>query len=328
MAASPARTTPLPVVAALAAVWVIWGSTYLAIKIGLETVPPFAMQAIRFGIAGVLLYVALRMRGAPTPTRAQWWSAAQVGALLLIGGIGLVSVAEDWGVGTGLVATLIAVQPMMMSLAGGLLGTWPRRREWWGMGVGLAGVLVLVADTGLGGSIAGIALVLCSSIAWTAGSILTKRSDMPQGAMASAAEMVCAAPGFVVLALLKGETVQVPSARSAAAVAYLVIVGSIVAFSAYLYLLGRVRPALAVSYAYVNPIIAVILGVVVADEVLSVNMAIALPLVLIGVVVVTTASASTFRARSSSPVENERDQNGGWDESRPESPHAVPASTA
>jgi len=296
------RLRPTPVVAALAAVWVIWGSTYLAIKIGLETVPPFAMQGIRFGIAGLLLYAVMRARGAATPSRRQWFAAAQVGALLLIGGVGLVSVAEDWGVGTGLVATLIAVQPMFMSLAGRWLGSRPQLREWWGMGVGLVGVVLLVADSGLAGSVAGIGLVLFSSVSWTVGSVLSKRRDLPPGAMASAAEMLCAAPGFAVLSLLKGEKLQAPSLRSSLAVVYLIVVGSVVAFSAYLYLLGRVRPALAVSYAYINPLIAVALGVVVADEVLTTNMVVALPLVLVGVALVTTASRPAaeraFRARS------------------------------
>jgi drug/metabolite transporter (DMT)-like permease len=309
------RPPQTPVIAGLAAVWIIWGSTYLAIRIGLETVPPFAMQGFRFAIAGLLLYTALRVRGAASPTRRQWWGAAKVGALFLIGGIGLISVAEDWGVGTGLVATLIATQPMLMSLAGGLFGTWPQRREWRGMGVGLVGVLVLMADAGVGGSVAGIALVMCASFAWTAGSVLSKRTDVPAGAMASAAEMMCAALGFAVLSVLKGEELQPPSLRSVAAVAYLVVVGSIIAFSAYLYLLGRVRPALAVSYAYVNPVIAVVLGVVFADEVLRPNMLVALPLVLGGVALVTTTS----RAASPEPDATRR-------RSR-DCAHAVPAST-
>ena len=160
MNASTART---PVIAALAAVWVIWGSTYLAIKIGLETIPPFALQGFRFAIAGVALFAVLRLRGYPvTDTSCSGCRPRKVGALLLIGGIGLVSVAEDWGVDTGLVATLIAVQPMMMSLAGRWLGTWPQRREWIGMGVGLVGVLVLVArQRDSAAAVGGIGLVMC-----------------------------------------------------------------------------------------------------------------------------------------------------------------------
>jgi drug/metabolite transporter (DMT)-like permease len=314
------RSLGLPVIFALAAVWIIWGSTYLAIKIGLETIPPFAMQGFRFAIAGALLYTFLRVRGVASPTRRQWWAAARVGALLLIGGIGLVSVAEDWGIGTGLVATLIAIQPMMMSLANGVLGTWPHGREWTGMGIGLVGVLVLMGDSGLSGSLGGIGLVMIASVTWTAGSLISKRIDLPKGAMASAAEMLCAAPGFAVLAALKGEELHAPSLRSATALAYLVVVGSIIAFSAYLFLLGRVRPALAVSYAYVNPIIAVVLGAVFADEVISANMAVAMPLVLLGVVLV------TFAARPVPHAAPEHAQIDGWDEPRPESVHAVPAS--
>ena len=143
--------------------------------------------------------------------------------------------------------------------------------------------------------------------------------------------MLCATPGFAVLAALKGEALQAPSARSLAALAYLVVIGSIVAFSAYLYLLGRVRPALAVSYAYVNPLIAVVLGVVVADEILSVNMVVALPLVLAGIALVTTAAraaVSVDPVASAEPVTATAHE---WDAGTPDaaqsSSHAVPAST-
>jgi drug/metabolite transporter (DMT)-like permease len=287
------------VVAALAAVWVIWGSTYLGIRIGLESFPPFAMQSIRFTVAGSALFGWLRWRGVPAPSRTEWWAATRVGVLLLIGGLGLVTLAERRGVATGLVATLIAVQPAMLSLSGGLWGRWPGRREWIGMGVGMIGVLVLTADSGFSASPIGFGLVLLASVSWSFGSALSRQLPMPPGAMASACEMLAAAGGYAVLAVVLGEHLHTPSARSVLALAYLAVFGSLIAFSAYLYLLQRVRPTVAVSYAYVNPVIAVILGAAVNHEHVGPALLIALPLILAGVALVMMTSSRGARASES-----------------------------
>lgn len=285
--ATSTRTVP----AAVGAVWVIWGSTYLAIKIGLETIEPFFLQGTRFVLAASILTIVMRRRGAAWPTRRQTRNAAAVGILLLIGGLGMVTLAEDRGVGTGLIATLIAIQPMLMSLWGGLWGTWPKRTEWIGMVVGLVGVAVLMADSGLDGSWDGIALVLVACVSWSFGSALSRRIDMPVGPMATSVEMGAAAVAYLVLGLVAGSEVEMPSLRSGLALGYLVVFGSIVAFSAFTFLVGNVRPALAMSYAYVNPLIAVVLGTLFADEELSVNLAIALPIILVGVAIVTNGSS-------------------------------------
>jgi drug/metabolite transporter (DMT)-like permease len=134
------------VVVALAAVWIIWGSTYLGIKIGLETLPPFFMQGSRFVLAAGIMLTVLRIRRVPWPSRLEIRNACVIGVLLLVGGLGLVTIAEDRGVDTGLVATIIAIQPMMMSLWGGLWRNWPRRIEWIGMLIGLGGVAILMSD--------------------------------------------------------------------------------------------------------------------------------------------------------------------------------------
>lgn len=275
---------------AIAAVWVIWGSTYLGIKIGLETMPPFFMQGCRFVFASSILFVISRRRSAVMPTRRQARNAAFVGVLLLVGGLGMVTLAEDRGVDTGLIATLIAIQPILMSLWGGLWGSWPGRREWIGMAVGLVGVGVLMADGGLAGTSSGVALVLVACVCWSFGSAVSRRIDMPAGAMASVCEMAAAAVVFMVLSAIRTEDIDVPSLRSGLALAYLVTFGSVIAFSAFTFLIGNVRPALAMSYAYVNPVIAVVLGTLFNDEELSVNLAIALPIILIGVALVTAAS--------------------------------------
>ena len=280
----------------ITAVWIIWGSTYLGIKIGLETMPPFFMQGCRFVCASSILFAIARRRGAVMPTRRQVRNAAGVGLLLLIGGLGMVTLAEDRGVDTGLIATLIAIQPMLMALWGGLWGSWPGRREWIGMGVGLVGVAVLMSDAGLAGTWSGIGLVLVACLSWSFGSALSRRVDMPVGAMASVCEMAAAAVAFMVLAVVRQEHVVVPSLRSALAVVYLITFGSVIAFSAFTYLIATVRPSLAMSYAYVNPLIAVVLGTLFADEVLSVNLVVALPIILVGVALVTTATRAAQRA--------------------------------
>lgn len=285
----------------LAAVWLIWGSTYLAIKIGLETLPPFFMQGCRFVVAASIMAVFLRSRGHPWPTRRQTRNAAVIGVLLLIGGLGMVTLAEDRGVDSGLVATIIAIQPMMMSLWGGIWRVWPNRMQWTGMFIGLAGVAVLVSDDGLSGSWGGVSLVFVACVSWSFGSALSRRVDMPDGPMTTTIEMGSAATAFMLLSVVTGENVAAPSLRSGIAVAYLVVFGSVVAFSAFTHLIGNVSGPLAMSYAYVNPAIAVLLGVVFSDESVSTNMALALPVILLGVAIVTNASrpsAATVRGDS------------------------------
>ena len=281
------------VVAALAIVYVIWGSTYLAIKIGLETMPPFFMQGTRFVIGSAAVLGFLRWRGVPWPNRIQVRNAAVVGLLLLIGGLGLVTLAEDRGVDTGLVATIIAIQPMLMSLWGGIWKSWPRRIEWLGMLIGLIGVAILMSDKGLSGSWSGVSLVFIACINWSFGSALSRRISMPDGPMTTGIEMAAAAVGYMLLSFLRSEDIAMPSLKSALGVAYLIVFGSIVAFSAFTYLIANVRGPLAMSYAYVNPAIAVLLGILFSNESLSVNMAVALPVILVGVAIVTNANRAS-----------------------------------
>jgi drug/metabolite transporter (DMT)-like permease len=181
---------------------------------------------------------------------------------------------------------------MLMSLWGGLWRTWPRRVEWIGMLVGLGGVVVLMSDDGLSGSWNGILLVFVACVSWSFGSALSRRIDMPQGFMATGIEMAAAAVVYMGLSAALTEDLGVPSARSALALSYLVVFGSIVAFTAFTYLISNVSGSLAMSYAYVNPAIAVLLGVLFSGESLSANMAVALPVILLGVAIVTNASRS------------------------------------
>lgn len=287
------RTSPgVLVLLALGGVWVIWGSTYLAIRYGLETFDPFVLQGTRFVIAATVLCGFARWRGAVWPTWRQTRNASLIGLMLLIGGVGLVTLAEDQGLNSGVAATIIAVQPMLASVWGGFFGRWPHRVEWIGMTIGLLGVVVLGLSGSLDGTRLGFGLVLIACVNWSVGSMISRQIEMPAGAMATVVEMAAAACGFIVLALVSGEGLAAPTWRSGIAALYLAILGSVIAFSCYVYLLANVRPSLALSYAYVNPIIAVVLGALLYDEVVSVNLLVALPLVVLGVAIVTRAQAA------------------------------------
>ncbi len=247
------------------------------------------MQAIRFTFAGGAVFAWLRLRGEPMPSAREWANAAIIGLLLLIGGLGTVTLAEDRGVGSGLTATMIAVSPMWLALWGRIWGGWPNRREWLGMALGLVAVVVLAIGNDFGASAVGLVLLLVSPISWTFGSALTGHVRMPRGPMASACEMLAGAAGFWILALVTGQGVGSPSARSTAALAYLIVFGSIVAYTAYQYLLEHTTASIATSYAYVNPIVAVLLGTVIVDEPLTWGLCVALPLVVTSVVLITSA---------------------------------------
>jgi drug/metabolite transporter (DMT)-like permease len=285
--ASADRTT---IILALLAVYIIWGSTYLALRFGLESFPPFILNGIRFLLAGAVLFVVLRWRGMAAPTRRQWWSAVRIAALLLVGGVGLVTVAEDLGVGSGIAATAVAIIPVWAAITSGLFGSWPNRLEWLGLGVGLAGVLVLAQEGDFQASALGMALVIISPMLWAFGSVWGPRLDLPRPAMATAAELLAGGAMLMVLGPLLGERIEGPPTVGALlALLYLTVLGSIVAYSAYVYLLGHTRPALATSYAYVNPAVAVLLAMTLGAEVVTGPVFVALPLILAGVAIVAVA---------------------------------------
>jgi drug/metabolite transporter (DMT)-like permease len=296
------RRTPrgVTVGAALISVYLIWGSTYLALRFGLEGFPPFLLNAIRFLVAGGMMYAVLRLRGTPSPTPRQWWNAARVGALMLAGGVGLVTIAEDVGVGSGVVATAVAVIPLWAALVSGWFGRWPARLEWVGLVVGLAGVIVLAQEGDFTSNPTGMILVLVAPISWAIGSVWGSRLDLPRPAMATATQLLTGGAALLVLGPLLGERItEMPPVGAWIALGYLIVFGSIVAYTAYVYLLRTVRPALATSYAYVNPVVAVALGVTLGAEVLTGPAFVALPLILAGVGIVALAPLRARRDRKS-----------------------------
>lgn len=291
------------VVLALAAVYLIWGSTYLALVYGLEGFPPFVLNGIRFTIAGGVMYGLLRVRGHDRPTRRQWLNLTVLGTFMLGGGVGLVTVAEDLGVGSGIAATAAASIPLWAALFAGMFGYWPCRTEWLGIAVGFSGVAVLSLESDLRATAVGTALVIIAPILWSFGSILSKRLELPGIWMATAGQLLAGGLVLLVAGPLRGERIDhVPPAGSVLALVYLTVIGSIVAYTAYMYLLRELSPAAATSYAYVNPIVAVILGVAIGGETIGAPALVALPLILAGVGLIGLAQRGALRPRRRAAV--------------------------
>ncbi|MGB3460946.1 MAG: drug/metabolite exporter YedA [Rhodanobacter lindaniclasticus] len=274
---------------ALFALYVIWGSTYLGIRFALESYPPFLLAGVRFLGAGIALYGFLRWRGMAPPTSLQWRNAAITGLLLLGMGNGLVCFAEE-RVSSGIAAVAVASMPLFAALFSGMYGEWPHRRESIGLAIGFAGVIVLNLGSSLAGSSLGAAALLLAAAAWAFGSAWSRRQSMPPGPMNTAAQMLCASVALLVVGFAGGEHLPAhPTIRATAALIYLAAFGSIIAFSAYLYVLKHARPALATSYAYVNPPVAVLFGVLLAGEHVGPFDLAGMAIILAGVAVITLA---------------------------------------
>lgn len=271
------------------ALYIIWGSTYLGIRIALESYPPFLLAALRFAIAGSLLFGYLRLRGVALPTARQWLNAAVTGVLLLGFGNGLVCYAEE-SVSSGVSAVAVASMPLFAAVFTSMYGEWPTRRETTGLLIGFVGVVVLNFGSALSGSHIGAIALIVASMAWAFGSVWSRRRDMPAGMMNTAAQMLCGSVALLMVGFLTGERLPShPSARATLAAAYLVVFGSFIAFSAYLYVLKHARPAFATSYAYVNPPVAVLFGVLLLGETVGPYDLVGMAIILVGVGTITLA---------------------------------------
>jgi len=284
---NPRQTLPLPLpmplprnrllLPALLACYLIWGSTYLAIHIALPSFPPFFQMATRFLAAGGLLMAWLCLRGHALPSRTEWRNAVLVSILMLGGGMGLTAQATLY-IGSGLIATFIAIVPMMTSGWALLFGQRPSRLEVVGMLTGLVGV--------------GLLCIVGATLSWSLGSVLsTTRLPLTKGAMGFASQMLCGGVALMLGSLLLGEQpVWPPTLEASAAWVYLVLAGSLVAFSAYMYLLAHASSAVATSYAFVNPLIALFLGVALAGEIVTSKEWLACGVILLGVVFILVAA--------------------------------------
>jgi drug/metabolite transporter (DMT)-like permease len=274
-------------IAAFFALYVIWGSTYLVIRIGVEYWPPLLLAGIRFVLAGTLMYAFLRWRGAPAPTWAQWKAAGMIGILLLACGNGGVSVAEHMGVASGVAALAVATVPLFTLLFGYFWGARNTRLEWAGIALGLIGIAMLNLGSNLQSSPLGALLLVFAAASWAFGSVWSKYVPLPSGAMASAVEMLVGGVALLIGSAVSGEQLQaMPPIEGWAALAYLTFFGSIIAFNAYMYLLKNVRPAAATSYAYVNPAVAVLLGIVFVGENIGIEEGLAMLVIISAVVLI------------------------------------------
>ncbi len=274
---------------ALFCTYFIWGSTYLAIRFAIESFPPFLMVGTRFTIAGAILYAVMRYFGSPNPTRAEWRGAAIIGLLLPVFGNGTVSHVQ-LTVSSSVAALSIATAPIWMAIFSSIWGHKITRQEWLGIAVGFVGIALL----NLGGSFKGDAtsalLLMFAAASWSFGSVWGKHLAMPAGLMGAASQMLCGGVIALMLSALFGETwpAQI-SAKSWVAITFLVFLGSIVAYSAYQWLLQNVRPLVASSNTFVNPIVAFVVGIWLANEMVTANEYAALAVILMGVFLILTA---------------------------------------
>ncbi|HET9989659.1 MAG TPA: drug/metabolite exporter YedA [Kofleriaceae bacterium] len=257
----------------LAAVYVIWGSTYLAMRICVVELPPLMMAGVRFALAGgTLLALALRS-GAKLPPRRDWLRMLPIGALLFLGGNGFIAIAEQ-SVSSGGAAVVAAMMPLWVGVLGRLFGTRATAREWLSLVIGFVGVVVLMGGPSLAGEPIHVVLLVFGPIAWALGSLLSRRTQDIGGSHGAlvrpAMQMLLGSAVLLAVALVKGEHWPAHASREAyLSLAYLYLFGSVIGFTAYAWLLAHARPVVATSYAYVNPILAVLLGSALKGEALG-----------------------------------------------------------
>lgn len=283
-----------------AAVYLVWGSTYLAIRYAVQTIPPFLMAGTRFLISGAILYLWTRARGEPRPVRANWRAAVIIAFFLLLGGNGGVVWAEQ-RVPSGLTALLVASVPLWVVLFewwGG--GRPPTGRIWLGIAIGFIGLGILVGPSDLLGGTSvdvwGAAALVTASVTWAIGSVASRRVELPSSPLLSTGmEMLVGGAMMLLLGLAVGEgrgfDVGAVTRESWTGLAYLTIVGSLVGFTSYIWLIHNVEMAKASTYAYVNPVVAVFLGWAIAGEPLSARVLVAAAVIVAGVVFISTGRA-------------------------------------
>lgn len=269
--------------------YIVWGSTYLAMKLALPGYSPYALATIRLVIAAALLGGWLWWRGAPMPTARQWRHSAIVAFFLLVIGNGLVTLGMEHGVSSGVAAIAVASMPLFAALFAGLFGKWPHGRDWIGLAIGFVGVMLLNLGGDLSANPLAALMLLLAPAGWAFGSVFGRRLDLPEPVTASAAQMACAIPMMALVTLARGEPWIRPGVDwvSTSALVYLAVFGSVVGLSAYAYALHHTRPAVATSYAYVNPPVAVLFGVGFAGESLHAFDLAGMAVILAGVALIT-----------------------------------------
>jgi drug/metabolite transporter (DMT)-like permease len=297
---------------ALIAVYIIWGSTYLGIRLAIQTIPPFLMVGIRYLISGTILYTLRRLSGDPAPTRKEWHSASIIGLLLLMGGNGALAWAE-LRIPTGIASLFIATVPLWMVMLDALRpgGKRPSWLVWLGVLVGLIGTILLANPwqaykTSPPLDPIGIIVLVSGALSWSIGSLFSRNAPLPSSALlGTGMEMLAGSAGVFILGSLLGEwsgfQLANVSLESWAGLAYLVVFGSGIGFVAYTWLLRNAPTATVSTYAYVNPVVAILLGTLVLHEPLETIEIISAAVIIAGVVLITSAKALTARKRFVNP---------------------------
>jgi drug/metabolite transporter (DMT)-like permease len=287
--------SPWSVLTALIAVYLIWGSTYLAIRWAVETIPPFLMAGTRFSIAGALLYAWMRLRGVPKPEPLHWVSATIVGGCLLVGGNGGVVWVEKGGFPSGLTALMIATVPLWMALLQRLRGVRMGGGVAVGLLLGFVGIILLIGpgELSIGSRVdpIGATVLIGASLSWAVGSLYSRRARLPESALlATAMEMLTGGALLILTGLALGEhgavRLSAISPQSFFSYLYLILFGSLVGFTAYIWLLRVTTPVLVSTYAYVNPVVAVLLGATLAGETITIRTLLAAVVILIAVALI------------------------------------------
>jgi len=296
---------------ALLILYLAWGSTYLAIHFAVQSITPFFMTGIRFLVAGIILYGWRRLAGDPAPTFTQWRSGLLIGSLLLVGGIGGLTWAEQY-VPSGIAALIVAVIPLWVVLIetlrrGGNRPTWLATI---GVLIGITGIFILINPMHTSSNqpeynLIGTAVLLLAALSWAVGSVYSHQAELPKSSLLSSGmELLVGSAGAFILGLVSGEAGRMDwsgiTLRSMAGLAYLIVVGSLLGFVCYSWLLRVAPTTLVVTYAYINPLVAVILGSLLAQEILTMRVLIAMPLILSAVVLIHARQATA------KPVEEPR----------------------
>lgn len=275
-------SSKLLVVGSLLTIYLVWGSTYLGARIAVETIPPFMLTGIRTVVSALILLAIMILRGAALPSFTESRNAFIIGGMMFGGGAGLVAFAVQW-VASGLAALAVAAVPIWAALFSGIWGRWPGNLEWAGLAVGFLGIILLNSENSMQSNPIGAIALMIGPAIWAFASMWSKRLTLPSGLMGTVFQLFGGGGVLMVMSLVAGEHWITPSTRSFTAMIYLTIFGTLFGFTAYMYLVRNVRPVLATSYAYVNPIFAVFLGVVLGAETVTQTGLAAMLVILTGV---------------------------------------------
>lgn len=281
----------LLIVAALFCTYFIWGSTYLAIRFGIESFPPFLMGGLRFTVAGVILYIVMRFLGSRNPSCAEWRGAAIVGILLPAMGNGTVCYVQQT-VSSSVAALSIATVPIWMAVFSTLWGHHINKQEWLGIAIGFVGIVLLNLGGSLHGNFFSAMLLGFAAASWSFGSVWGKHLAMPKGLMGAACQMLVGGIVLLMASAYAGEAwPQTVTMKSWGAMVFLVVLGSLAAYSAYQWLLKNVPPLVASSNTFINPVVAFVVGILFANEVIAENEYIALAVIIVGVILILTTNS-------------------------------------